>query len=377
MRSPWSYKPTIELLYLIALGKAYGRRRNPQRQKSGKHLDAFYERVWREAALHVGAEYRPLGHNIADITRGDARVRTTENTCSIDDPVTLAIALNKLLTYRLLAESGLPTPSHTGFTLTTIDRAVAFLEATRKECVVKPAGGTGGGRGVTTGLRCTSQVARAAAAAAVYSEALIIEEQVDGDNYRLLYLDGVLLDAFVRKHPSVVGDGRSSIAALVRQANAERLSHGSGLSQVLLTIDFDMRRTLARQGLSLRSVPAAGRAVTLKTVVNENLGADNTTATDTLCPSIVAAGARAAASLHVRLAGIDIITTDPGRPLEASGGVVIEVNTTPNFYYHYHKKDGRFPVAIHVLEHLLDASSSPARAPECDAIAYASDTASR
>jgi cyanophycin synthetase len=356
----------LEILYLLALVRGYRRRRNPQRQQSGRDLEAFHERIWREAAEHVGATYRPLGFNIADITRGDARVRTVENTCSIDDPVTLAIALNKLLTYQLLGENGIPTPRHVGFTLRSLDRAVAFLKSSRGECVVKPAGGTGGGRGVTTGLRDVAQVARAAAAAAVYSGDLLIEEQVEGDNYRLLYLDGVLLDAFVRKYPTVVGDGRSSIAQLVRNANAERLRSGSGLSQVQLTIDLDMRRTLAKQGLSLRSVPPAGANVRLKTVVNENLGADNTTATGRLCRSLIEDGARAARSLHVRLAGIDIITGDPEVPLAESGGAVIEVNTTPNFYYHYNKSDGRFPVAIHVLEALL---SGPAR----DADAAAAD----
>jgi cyanophycin synthetase len=358
MRSPWCYPSTLDVLYFLALVKAYRRKRDPRRRRAGKHLDAFYEAVWREAASEVGATYRPLGHNIADIELGDARVRTLENTCSIDDPVTIAIALNKLLTYRLLTEHGLPTPAHAGFSLRAIEPALEFLKATGKDCVVKPAGGTGGGRGVTTGLQGVSQVARAAAAAAVYSDELIIEEQVEGDNYRLLYLDGVLLDAFVRKLPTVVGDGRANVKRLVRDANSARLRHGSELSQSLLTIDLDMRRTLATQGLTLRSIPPAGKAVTLKTVVNENLGTDNSTATRRLCRSVVDDGARAAAALHVRLAGIDIITPDPGVPLAESGGVIIEVNTTPNYYYHYNKQDGRFPVALHVLEHLLDVEST-------------------
>src|SRR5205823_1628012 len=114
----------------------------------------------------------------------------------------------------------------------------------------------------TTGVRRRSHLALAAAAAAVYGDDLLIEEQLKGDNYRLLYLDGVLLDAYVRQPPTVVGDGRSTVARLVRRANSDRLSRGSGLSQVLLTIDLDMRRTLAKQGLSLRSVPPAGAVVT-------------------------------------------------------------------------------------------------------------------
>src|SRR3954468_2899959 len=150
MNSPWCFRPTLEALHVVAMAKAYLRFRDPRRQRSGKHLDAFYERIWREAADQLGATYLPLGCNIADITLGDARVRTIENTCSIDDPVTIALALNKLLSYRLLGDAGLPPPAHADFTRGTIDRALRFLVTAGGPCVIKPASGTGGGRGITT-----------------------------------------------------------------------------------------------------------------------------------------------------------------------------------------------------------------------------------
>jgi len=108
-------------------------------------------------------------------------------------------------------------------------------------------------------------------------------------------------------------------------------------------------------------------------VVNENRGDDNATATGMLCASIIEDGARAATALHVRLAGIDIITRDPTVPLADSGGVIIEVNTTPNYYYHYNKADGRFPVAIHVLENLLFDTPKPDRDSIKTEVAWASD----
>jgi D-alanine-D-alanine ligase-like ATP-grasp enzyme len=176
----------------------------------------------------------------------------------------------------------------------------------------------------------------------------------------LLYLDGELVDAFVRRLPTVTGDGRSTVRSLIRQANDDRLRQGFGVSQVLLTADLDMRRTLAKQGLSFGSVPAAGQSVVVKTVVNENCGADNSSAMDVLCPAVVEQGARAARALGVRLAGVDLITPDPTMPLEAARGVMLEVNAPPNFYYHYHKRGGEFPVALHVLRRLIaDRADAP------------------
>jgi cyanophycin synthetase len=114
-----------------------------------------------------------------------------------------------------------------------------------------------------------------------------------------------------------------------------------------------MKNTLTRQGLSLRSVPAAGQTVRVKTAINQNAGSDNETVTNLLCPSVVADGARAAAATDVRLAGVDVVTTDPTLPLREAGGVILEVNSPPGYFWHYHKRDGSFPLAVRVLECLL------------------------
>ncbi|MDQ3438859.1 MAG: hypothetical protein M3478_00755 [Planctomycetota bacterium] len=344
---------TLRGLYMMAMGKAFLRFYNPRRRASGKHQDAFYMRTWQEAGEELGATWNVLGPGMGELDLDGRRTRVVGNVSEIDGPVTLAVLHDKPLTHRLLAAESLPVPRHATFSLKDTAPAVRFMQTLGADCVVKPAGGTGGGRGVTTGIRTRWQLARAAAAAAVYADDLMIEEQITGDNYRLLYLDGKLLDAFVRRLPSVVGDGRSTVSRLVAQHNEERLSKGAGFSQVLLTIDLDMRRTLAKQGLSLRSIPSAGTIVTLKTVVNENCGADNSTITHLLHRSIVEDGQRVAAALRARFIGIDIVMPDPTIPLAESGGVVLEVNGTPNLYYHYNKKDGAFPVAVHLLRRLL------------------------
>jgi cyanophycin synthetase len=123
-------------------------------------------------------------------------------------------------------------------------------------------------------------------------------------------------------------------------------------------VDRDLRNTLRRQGLGMRSVPAAGQVVTVKTVVNDNRREDNEAALERICPSLVAAGAKAAAAVGARLAGVDIITRDPGVPLEESGGVVLEVNTTPGHYYHYKKRTGGTRVARLILQRVF-APESP------------------
>src|SRR5437016_11284510 len=329
---------TLRSLQLGALARGFLRARNKGRRELWRRRVSFYDRVWREAADELGATCKTLASGVTEIVLDNARTWVSDNTCAIDDPVTLGVLADKALTHRLLEEEGLPVPRHAVFTLKSVQTAIEFLEEVGGDCVIKPARGTGGGRGITAGVRTRWHLARAAAAAGAYCEDILIEEQIRGDNYRLLYLDGELIDAFVRRAPSVVGDGRSSVARLIREANEDRLRQGTLRSQVLLTVDMDLRRTLDRQGYSLRGVPAEGAVVNLKTVVNENCGADNSSCGHLLSASIVEDGARAVRKVQARLAGVDVIVSDAAATLHAGGGVILEVNAPPNFYYHYHKK---------------------------------------
>ena len=340
-------------LYLAAMAKAFLRYRNPRRRAVGRAEVGFHDRIWREAAEELGGSWVGLTDGIGEIDIGGNKTRVFENVTAIDDPVTVAVLHDKQLTHRLLREEGLPGPAARRF---HVQRPRPRPDVPR--CLrgrLRRQTGRRDGRRPRRHHRgpTRSHLARAAATAAVYGDELLIEEQIEGENYRLLYVDGELIDAFVRRHPFVVADGRSTVRKLVRRANDERVKAGAGVSKSLLTVDLDMRRTLAKQGLSFRSVPPAGANVKLKTVVNENRGVDNSTATDLLGRGLVEEGARAVRALRVRFAGLDVITRDPSVPLAESGGAVIEVNGTPNLYYHYHKQDGAFPVAVHLLRRLL------------------------
>jgi cyanophycin synthetase len=338
-------------------------RKDDGRREAERNLAAFYAGVWKEAAAALGAEIEHLGEGAYEIRLGDARTRLSQNATDIDGLAGHRVVRMKGVMYRLLACHGLPVPRFTEFDVRDMRPAVTFLEGTQRACVVKPASGTGGGAGVATGIRTRWQLARAAFAAGRHGDDVIIEEEVAGDNYRLLYLDGRLLDAVLRRPPAVTGDGTSAIGQLVAQANACRVAQGAEESHDLLRVDIDMKRTLARQGLSLRSVPARGTRVAVKTAINENSGADNEAVTERLGEALVEEAGRAAALSGLRLAGVDVISGDPTKSLADAGGVVLEVNSPPGYYWHYHKQGGACPVARHVLEVLL-GSRQPKHAGE-------------
>ena len=320
----------------------------------GKRRSEFYRMVWEQAAAEVGASVRHLDGTL-EIRHGDAVIRIRGNITSLDDPVTVAVASDKLLGYGLLSERGLPVPSHCACERDDTATAWRFVAAQASPCVVKPARGTGGGMGVTTGVTTKARLFRAMVHAGGFATEIVIERQVEGGNYRLLYLDGRLLDAVQRVPPTVRGDGKSTVRELIVAENEDRLRQGIEASQGLLTIDGELRHTLRRSGYSLRSVPPQDDMVQLKTVVNDNRRRDNLRVSDRVCASLVDAGATAAAAVGVRFAGVDVITRDVTVPLGDSGGVIIEVNATPGLYLHHTTNGGAVPVTRDILEWIAQA----------------------
>jgi cyanophycin synthetase len=342
----------VKILYVGYRLKEAFRVRRSDTCRALEHRSYFYTELWRDAASRLGATIEVLGDEILEIRLGEDCTRVQQNTTALESEITVAVAKNKPLVHRLLAKRQLRTPNYCEFTLNEIVRATDFVENVASKCVVKPGNG-GGGRGVTTGVIGGFSLIRAAASAAVYGHDLMVEQQVHGDVYRLLYLDGVLMDAVLRKPSAVVADGKSTVRELIRLENEARLNTGPNRAHSLIVIDMDVGSTLSAQGWTLSSVPTKGTTIVLKMVINDNAQQDNFNAKHLLCKSIIEDGAAAAAAVGVRLAGVDVITPDPSVPLAESGGVILEVNTTPSYHHHYHKRDGSYPVAVHLLPFLL------------------------
>jgi cyanophycin synthetase len=337
---------------------AYGQRLKQVLLRRGDGFDAessrsFYRELWQTASAQLGAEIRELPGDFLEVRYGQRVTRIKKWWVMLDDPVTLSLAGNKAAVHALLMEEGLPVPAHLTYTIYQIERAWDFLRSQGAPCVIKPVSDTGGGHGVTTGVETRWQLAQASALAATLGRELLIERQVEGDNYRLLYLDGILIDALRRGGPTVIGDGRSTIGELIHRENVER---ARGKRAVLgpITIDLDCRSTLRRAGLSLSSVPAADQTVRVKMATNEGSERDIQTVLGQIGPSLVRQGAQAAAIVGARLAGVDVITRDPTLPLEGAG-VIIEVNTTPGLKFHYMvwNHEERVEVAVPIMRYVL------------------------
>lgn len=344
---------------IAAQGPAAARRHAHIRERhaAGERKRAaseLYRRIWADAAGSLGAELVELGGDRREARLNGRRVIIEGNNTAIDSQETFDRLLDKAWTHEQLTGIGLDVPAHRELPAYFVRGAAAFLRE-HGEVVVKPAGGTGAGWGITCGVKNRFDLELAMLDAGRYDPHVLLEAQAPGAMYRVLVLDGEVIDVVVRRSPAVTGDGRSTILELIEAENRRRLDAGGELGLLLLRADLDCLIHLRDQGLRLRSVPEAGRAVTVKTSSSESSPEDSDTIRAPLHPELEGAMTAAATALGLRLAGVDLVTPALDQPLQRSGGAIVEVNARPGLRYHYQVRDrsSATPVARLILRRLL------------------------
>lgn len=307
-----------------------------------------YRAYWEEASKKLCAAFEPICAGVWEIRRGAQRTRIANYVVQIDDPVILRLAGNKPYCCEVARRLDIPIAPHRLFRLGEVDAAWSFMAARGGAFVVKPASGSSAALGVTMHVRTRRELESAAALASLYSDELMVEAMVPAESCRLLYLDGELIHAVRRRGVRLVGDGRSSVRELLSRNGFEPLYSDKGTLC-----------TLEAQKLSLESRLAAGREVVARylpaaeQVTEELRTAYNECITALVCPQLARSLARLVGEVGSRFAGVDVLTNDPRVPLAESGGVFLELNTTPGIHHHYIGPQVR-PVAVCVLRYLLE-----------------------
>ena len=343
------------------LQKIWSDWRNTSQKVYFYHRISEYREMWKTVAEKKGAKFSILSDDIWEIELNGNRTRIFNNQLEFDNPVTLGLASMKPLMHRLLKEKGISVPEHIVFRLSELDRAYEFLMRHPGGCVIKPADGTHAGDGVTTYIMSKKEARKAAILASLYCPDLLMEPQIPGECYRVLVLGGKMVHAVRRSGPRLCGDGISGISDLIKAENERLKSQNKGI----LKIDRDCLFTLSWQNLSLDSIPQRDQVFIAKSV-NDPLGRNvelrtvyNETVTDLICDSVKKSAELAAKILNSDFVGVDLIMTDPSVPLEESGGVINEVNTTPALHHHYDIRVDKYPEpAVQALSLLLNRAHS-------------------
>ena len=118
---------------------------------------------------------------------------------------------------------GIRYHNHIFFHLILIDEAYKFQNEILGDVVVKPMA-SWAGQGVTVDIKTPEALKKASLYASRFGDKLLIEKHIQGDSYRLLFLNGELIDAVRRDPPQVKGDGKHTIKQLIDRENEKRLN---------------------------------------------------------------------------------------------------------------------------------------------------------
>src|SRR5437868_3888305 len=175
-----------------------------------------------------------------------------------------------------------------------------------------------------------------------FGDRIVIEQYAAGRDHRVLVINGKVVACAERIPARVVGDGSSTIAQLIEKENRDP-RRGIGHTKTLTKLPADERTVafLAKQNLTLQSVPARNQSVFLRGTANLSTGGTAVDRTDEMHPDNITACEMAAGIIGLDIAGIDVLTPDISVPFRENNAVIIEVNAGPGIRMHTHPAEGK------------------------------------
>lgn len=230
--------------------------------------------------------------------------------------------------------------------------------------VVKPIDGNHG-RGITVNINSYEEALTAFHEAKEVARRIIIEKYITGHDYRLLVINNQFVAGAKRNPAHVIGDGKSTVQQLVDKVN-EDPKRGYGHENVLtqITINSLTESIMEKAGYTVDSILPKDEMLILKDTANLSTGGTADDVTDIVHPSNVAMAERISKIIDLDICGIDIMTDDISKPLNETGGAVLEVNAGPGFRMHLAPTTG-LPrnVAAPVVDKLFPTKGDTGRIP--------------
>lgn len=310
------------------------------------------------AALVHAAERRGIpwlrlnDQSLVQLGHGKYQQRIQATVTSRTPHIAVELASDKEETNKILATLGLPVPKQE--MVNNADQAVRAARRVGFPVVTKPYNGNHG-RGISIRLTSDEEVAQGFAVAREHSRSVIVETFLEGDDHRLLVVNGELVAATRRTPGHVVGDGQLTIVQLIEIVNQDP-RRGVGHEKVLtrLELDAQAQKMLTRAGLQADSVPAPGLVVYLRSTANLSTGGTATDVTDIIHPDNREMAERAVRAIGLDVGGVDFLSKDITESYRRIGGGICEVNAAPGFRMHVAPSEGTpRDVATPVLDMLF------------------------
>jgi cyanophycin synthetase len=275
--------------------------------------------------------------------------------------IAVELASDKEETNKILGTLGLPVPRQE--LVQSEGQAVRAARRIGYPVVTKPYNGNHG-RGISIRLTTEEEVAEGFKVAREHSRSVIVETFLEGDDHRLLVVNGELVAATRRTPGHVVGDGQRTVTELIDIVNQDP-RRGVGHEKVLTRLELDTQAEtmLERAGLTASSVPEVGQVVFLRSTANLSTGGTATDVTDVIHPDNREMAERAVRAIGLDVGGVDFLSKNITDSYRKIGGGICEVNAAPGFRMHVAPSEGTPRDAAGPVIDMLFPSGAPSRVP--------------
>jgi cyanophycin synthetase len=320
------------------------------------------------AAHERGYPFRHLGSGVFRIGLGAQALQVSRGAIDRDSAIGARLAGNKVHTLNLLRAAGFPVPRQR--VAASEDAAVAAAREIGFPVVVKPADRERS-EGVTVDLFDDGAVRRAYADAAAVSRLIVVENQVPGTCHRLHVVNGKVVYVSRRMPKAVKGDGLRSVGELIEEANQKDRALPPWRRLGGFPDDDLAWQCIRNAGFERDHIPVAGVWVPLRPKQSDEWGGIVDIVTAIAHPANLDLAERAAATLGLANAGVDLITTDIECAWAANDAAINEINFSPQLTWRpetdavfgamidRHFADGaRIPIDVVFDDGMLDAEST-------------------
>ena len=290
-----------------------------------------------EAALRLGVKcYRYKNSSLIVLEKNNKNVFLVRDGFSTTSSLSVSIARNKFLTHEILRSLGVRTPK-SDVVSSENDLFLKIKNFTLSRVVLKPNESSRGFL-VKMGTKTPQELVRHFKKIKQMRDEAILEEKVQGENYRVLIINNKVISVIFQKKPSVAGDGQKTVLELVKNLNKKRKASGRILPQAI-RVNQDLKEALAEQGFNMGDVPLKNKILILSKTSNMSRGSEPHDMTGRIHPETKKVLGEITRHFNLDIVGVDIISKDITSSIKKTG-VILEINARPGFYSHVYPISG-------------------------------------
>jgi glutamate--cysteine ligase len=319
-------------------------KRNTYNFRGLEDMELSTQLILREAVLRgIRFDILDKGENFIRLKRDNNIQYLCQATkTSLDNYISILAMENKVVTKLILNEHGIRVPKGLDYT-DRLDAKADFLYFRNKAVVIKPKS-TNFGLGITI-IKNNVDVnifERAIDIAFDNDSSILIEEFVEGKEFRIFVMNDEVVGILHRVPANVSGNGMQSIRELVVEKNKDPL-RGKGYHTPLEKIQLGEAEMmfLNAQDKDFDYVPRMNETVYLRENSNISTGGDSIDFTDDIPDSYKRIAIKAAQALNVKITGLDMIIPDYTQKATDDNYAIIELNFNPAIHIHCHPYKGQ------------------------------------